>query len=53
MNKNSTSTQTFTPDKDKMKEGPSAMTIAKIKQFARAYSFSKSKIAPFGGIVLN
>ncbi len=53
MNKNFTPTHTFTSDKDRQKASPSAITLAKIRQFARAYSFNNTKIASLGGIVLN
>ena len=53
MNKDFTPTSTLTPTKEKMTARPSSMTIAKIKQFARAYSFSRTQIPSLGGIVAN
>lgn len=55
MTKNSTpSSITAIPDTVGMtKQGPAKITIAKIRQFARAYSFLPVEIPSIGGVIAN
>ncbi len=53
MNKNFTPIPTLNTIKSKAATGPSAVTLAKIRQFARAYSFSNMNVPALGGIVAN
>ncbi len=53
MNKNFTQTSLFFPVVTPKKEGPAKATLAKIRQFARAYSFAPVSNPALGDIVAN
>ncbi|MCM1356600.1 MAG: hypothetical protein NC212_09390 [Staphylococcus sp.] len=55
MNKNSTSTTlTSTPSHHyRTSEAPAKITLAKIRQFARSYTFVNTRVVSLGGVVAN
>ena len=53
MTKNSTSIPTINPDRTPENPGPGKITLAKIRQFARAYTFVPVKITALGGLMAN
>lgn len=54
MTKNSTSSSTVLPEHAEItKQGPAKLTLAKIRQFARSYTFVPVEIPSLGGIIAN
>lgn len=53
MDKNFTPESTFSSAVAAPKQGPKKITLAKIRQFARAYSFAPVEIPALGSIIAN